>query len=57
MKTYTLINKEYFSFLKGYKDVTYSTKANSLEEAVDNLFTHLKMYKWTKTKIREVLNG
>lgn len=51
--TYKFTEKEYNKWIKGYQEVTHSTVADSLDEAVNNFYSHMKSFGWTKERIRK----
>ena len=54
MKEYKIKTKEknIFGDMMEYTRTTY---ADSLEQAIDNFYIHLKNFKWTKDQIRKAI--
>lgn len=55
MKEYKIIVPEYVSFAKRKIDMTYTTKTETLDEAINNLYSSLKNYGWTRERVREAI--
>jgi hypothetical protein len=57
LQEYTITVPEYVGWAKRKVDMVYSTKAESLDEATDNIYTSLKNYGWSREQVKEALNG
>ena len=56
MKDFEFKTNEYSQLSKKKEEYTYSTRAETIEEAIDNMYKTWH-FKWTKEDIRGFLNG